>query len=88
MGYFLMEDWLDLLEPCGLVISVPTSRVAGHSECRADGCPGAPREVAASDIPCDSAQLIWSWCRESDLSPFPPCIPGLTQLWFRCVPLN
>lgn len=76
MGCFLMEDSLDLSEPCGWVISVPTSRAAGHSECRADGCPGAPREVAASDIPCDTAQLIWRWCRESDLSP-PGCIPSL-----------
>lgn len=87
MGCFLTGDSLDLLEPHGWVISVPTSRIAGHSECRADGCPGAPPRVAASDIPCDSAQLIWSWCRESD-GFLPDCIHGLTQLWSRCVSLN
>lgn len=76
VGCFLTEDSLDLWEPCGWVISVPTSTVAGHSECRADGCPGAPRRVAASDIPCDTAQLIWSWCRESD-GCHPGCIPSL-----------
>lgn len=76
MGCFLTGDSLDLSEPCEWVISVPTSRIAGHSECRADECPGAPPRVAASDIPYDNAQLIWSWCRESDGS-LPGCIPSL-----------